>query len=183
MDGSALAAPDGLDGFLRSALRDVRDFPIDGIMFKDIAPLLARRGAVSRIAAAMAPAMEKLRADAVMAIDARGFILGAVLADRLGAALVLVRKPGKLPGAVQAFDYTCEYCSGRLEVTEGALAPGQRVLVVDDVLATGGTARATADFAQAQGAVVAGYGFLLEIAAIGGRSRLADAPVTAILRC
>lgn len=121
--------------------------------------------------------------DKILAVDARGFVLGAALADRLETGFVMVRKPGKLPGPVDRFDYTCEYCSGQLEVTRGAVSAGDRCLVLDDLLATGGTARATADFVKSQGGVVAGFSFMVEIEPLGGRSRLTDAPVFSLFRC
>ncbi|MBV8190012.1 MAG: adenine phosphoribosyltransferase [Alphaproteobacteria bacterium] len=172
-----------LDGVFRAGLREVPHFPIDGILFKDIAPLLAKPGILTKAVAAIEPLVAPLQVESIMAIDARGFVIGAALADRLGAGFVMVRKPGKLPGKVHSFDYTCEYCSGRLEVTEGALQPGLKCLVVDDLLATGGTARATADFAKSLGAEVIGYTFLIEIEALKGRERLDDAPVVTLLRC
>jgi adenine phosphoribosyltransferase len=168
---------------LLRTLGDVQDFPIDGIQFKDIAPVLGQRGVLSGVASALAPHISPLDIETVMAIDARGFVFGAVLADRLEASFVMVRKPGKLPGDVHSFDYTCEYCSGQLEVSVGLVLPGMRVLIVDDVLATGGTARATADFATRQGAAVSGFAFLLEIGALRGRERLHEAPVLTMLRC
>jgi len=94
-----------------------------------------------------------------------------------------VRKPGKLPGNVQSFDYTCEYCSGQLEVTAGVVTPGLRCLVVDDLLATGGTARATADFIDTQRGLVVGFAFMLEIGALKGREQLVEAPVISLMRC
>lgn len=133
--------------------------------------------------AAVVPQVQPLDFDSVLAIDARGFILGASLADRLGAGLILVRKPGKLPGAVESFDYTCEYCSGQLEVTAGSVSPGLKCLIVDDLLATGGTARATADFVTAKGGIVCGYAFMLEIGGLRGREQLGDAPVISLIKC
>jgi adenine phosphoribosyltransferase len=118
-----------------------------------------------------------------LAVDARGFILGAALADRAEAGLVMVRKPGKLPGDVHRFAYTCEHCSGHLEVSEGVVNQGDRCLIVDDLLATGGTARATADFSIERGAFVVGYCFMVEIEALEGRKRLHDGPIHTIFSC
>jgi len=171
------------EALLRGALREIPHFPISGILFKDISPLLARPGVLAAVVSAIEPIVAQLDVETVLAIDARGFVLGAALADRLRAAFVMVRKPGKLPGEVQSFEYTCEYCSGRLEVSAGVVRRGMRCLVVDDLLATGGTARATADFAASQGAIVIGFSFLLEIAALNRRERLKGAPVVTLLRC
>jgi adenine phosphoribosyltransferase len=164
---------------LSDRIRVIDDFPISGIRFKDIAPALAEPGVLSSVLNAAEPVAAALAPDRLLAVDARGFILGAALADRLRAGLVLVRKPGKLPGEVDRFDYTCEYCSGQLEVTAGSVRRGDRCLVVDDVLATGGTARAVADYARTLGATVVGYCFMLEIVPLLGRARLQDAPVFA----
>jgi adenine phosphoribosyltransferase len=167
----------------RDGLRDVPHFPIEGILFKDIAPVLAKRGALTQAVSAIDSMVAGLEAQKVLAVDARGFVLGAALADRLEAGFVMVRKPGKLPGPVHSFAYTCEYCSGRLEVTEGLREEGDRCLVIDDLLATGGTARATADFIRARGALVVGFCFMVEIVALRGRGRLYEAPVFTLFRC
>jgi adenine phosphoribosyltransferase len=170
-----------IDESLKSCIREIPDFPIPGILFKDIAPMLAERSSITKALDALETAVT-FPVDVILAIDARGFVLGAPLADRLGTGFVMIRKPGKLPGGKLTFDYQCEYSTGRLEVSEGLVRPGMRCLIVDDVLATGGTARATADFALAQGAEVAGYSFLLEIGVLGGRSRLTEGPVISLLR-
>jgi adenine phosphoribosyltransferase len=171
------------EGDLRASLREIPHFPVAGILFKDLAPLLSRPGALTQAAASLEPLLSELEADALLAVDARGFILGAALADRLRCGFVMVRKPGKLPGEVQAFDYSCEYCDGQLEVSAGAVRQGLRYLVVDDLLATGGTARATADFVRRQGGAVVGFAFMLEIEALQGRAQLTDAPVFSVMRC
>jgi adenine phosphoribosyltransferase len=168
---------------LRGSLRDVPHFPISGVLFKDVAPLLARPLALTESASALCPLLAPLEADALLAIEARGFILGAALADRLQCGFVMVRKSGKLPGEVHAFEYASEYCEGVLEVTADIVRPGLRYLVVDDLLATGGTARATADYISSQGGLVVGFAFMLEIEALGGRRRLADASVFSVMRC
>ncbi|MBW4421889.1 MAG: adenine phosphoribosyltransferase [Myxacorys californica WJT36-NPBG1] len=172
-----------LDRSLRDLLREVPHFPIEGILFKDLAPLLAQRGALTEAVSALEPLIAPLDVEAILAIDARGFILGAAMADRLRAGLVMVRKPGKLPGEVQSFDYTCEYCTGRLEITTGAVTPNLRCLVIDDLLATGGTARATADFIISQRGIVVGFAFMLEIGVLKGRDQLVEAPVISLIRC
>lgn len=163
-------------------IRDVADFPIPGIRFKDISPLLAQEGAITSAVDMLERAVSSTSIDLVLAVEARGFVLGAPLADRLGAGFVMVRKPGKLPGETDAFGYTCEYSEGELEVTKGIVRLGARCLVVDDVLATGGTARATADFVLSSGGIVSGYCFLVEIGLLRGRTRLGDAPVFSVIR-
>lgn len=161
----------------------IKDFPIEGIEFKDIAPFLAQKGAVRNSAKAMEALLKEHEIDKVLAIDARGFILGAALCGHLDSGFVMVRKPGKLPGEVHVFGYTCEYCTGTLEVSKGLIQPGDRCLVLDDLLATGGTARATADFTLSQGGRVVAYAFMVEINALAGRTKLADAPVYTLIAC
>ncbi len=166
---------------IAAAIRDIPDFPEKGIVFKDITPLLADArlfdAAVEHLAARTAP----LRADTVVAIEARGFILGAPLALRLGCGFVPVRKPGKLPFRTLREGYALEYGSGELEAHEDAFVQGHRVLVVDDVLATGGTAAATARLVERLGGSVEGYAFLLEIAALEGRGRIAGRPTEVLI--
>jgi adenine phosphoribosyltransferase len=180
--GSPILSPE-LDRSFRDTLREIPHFPIDGILFKDVAPMLARPGALTAAASALEPMVAPFDIEAILAIDARGFILGAALADRLQSGLVMVRKPGKLPGDVQSFNYTCEYCSGQLEVTAGVVTPRLRCLVVDDLLATGGTARATADFIATQGGLVVGFAFMVEIGSLKGREQLVEAPVLSLICC
>lgn len=170
-----------IDSSLKHRIREIEDFPIPGIRFKDIAPLLAEPSSITKVLDALQEAIT-FPVDLVLAIDARGFVVGAPLADRLRTGFVMIRKPGKLPGEKLTFAYECEYSTGTLEVTEGLIGQGMRCLIVDDVLATGGTARATADFVTALGGKVVGYTFLLEIAVLGGRARLGDGPVISLLR-
>ena len=159
------------------------DFPIKGIQFKDIAPFLAKPGALTKSARVMSELVGALGIDKILAVDARGFILGAALCDRLQSGFVMVRKPGKLPGNVRTFDYTCEYRTGQLQVSRDAISPGDRCLVFDDLLATGGTARATADYVSAQGGEVVGFSFMVEITALNGRERLLEGPVFTLFQC
>ena len=163
-------------------IRDVPDFPKPGVVFRDIAPLLADAQAFGAAIDALAGPWRAQRIDAVLAIEARGFLLGAPLARTLGAGLVPVRKPGKLPGPTLAQTYTLEYGADALQVQAEALPSGARVRLVDDVLATGGTlaaARGLADQLQAQ---VVGATVLIELAALGGRARWnGDAPLHAAL--
>jgi len=168
----------------RTLIRDVPDFPKPGVVFKDITPLLADADAYAAAIDAMAAPWRGVALDAVLAIESRGFILGAALARALGTGFVPIRKPGKLPARVHAQDYDLEYGSDRLEIHADALAPGARVLLVDDVLATGGTLRASLALAQRQGATVVGAAVLLEIAALEGRARWdADVALEATLAC
>jgi adenine phosphoribosyltransferase len=175
-------APD-LSRLFQDHLREIPHFPIGGILFKDIAPVLAQPRALNQAISAIEPIVAELAPRRILAIDARGFVLGAPLADRLQSGFVMVRKPGKLPGNVHSYEYTCEYSTGHLEVTHGVVQPGDRCLVVDDLLATGGTARATSDFVRSLDAEVVGYCFLVEILALRGRTRLPDAPVVSLFRC
>jgi len=166
---------------LAAFIRAVPDFPKPGILFRDITPLLAD-------AAALADAIERLSApwraadiDAIAAVEARGFLFATPLALTLGVGVIPVRKPGKLPADTIEHEYDLEYGRDRLQMHRGILGDGARVLVVDDVLATGGTAEACMRLIEAGGGRVAGAAFLVEIAALGGRSRLAPHAVEAAL--
>lgn len=171
------AEPGGaeLERRLRAALRDVPDFPRPGIVFKDITPLLADAALFGDTVRALAE--QAGGADLVVGIESRGFIFGAPLALRLGCGFVPFRKPGKLPYRTQRVEYGLEYGSDALEAHVDAIVPGHRVLIVDDVLATGGTAAAAADLVRRLGGDVAGAAFVLELTALGGRARLGSLPV------
>ena len=160
-----------LDDLIKSHIRDVPDFPEPGISFKDITPLLADGPAFAAVIGALAAGPGPI--DKVAGIEARGFILAAPVAIRLGCGFVPVRKAGKLPAAAYREDYQLEYGTATIEVHTDAFAPGERVLIVDDVLATGGTAEAAVELVRRSGAEVAGVSVLLELAALNGRSRLA----------
>jgi adenine phosphoribosyltransferase len=166
-----------LEGFIR----DVPDFPQPGILFKDITPLLADPRAFSAAVEALVAPFAAAGVEKVVGIEARGFILAAPVARALGAGFVPVRKPGKLPWQVASQSYDLEYGTDRLEVHRDAVAPGERVLVVDDVLATGGTAEAALGLVVGLGAHVVGVAFLIELGFLGGRARLGDAEVAALL--
>ena len=168
-----------LTALIASRIRDVPDYPQPGVIFKDITPLLADGQAFRAVVAALAAMYGPV--DKVAGIEARGFILAAPVACRLGAGFVPIRKKGKLPGTTFAQDYDLEYGTATIEVLTDAFAPGERVLVIDDVLATGGTARATADLVQRTGAQVAGFAVLLELSFLNGRAKLPDLPVSALL--
>src|SRR3990172_2330005 len=147
---------------LRAAIRDVPDFPKPGIVFKDITTLLRDPVLFRRALDLLAVLCGDLRADKVVAIESRGFILGGALALRLGAGFVPVRKPGKLPWKARRATYQLEYGEDAVEMHEDAVGPGEHVLVVDDVIATGGTARAAGELVEALGARVSGFVFLVE---------------------
>jgi adenine phosphoribosyltransferase len=167
---------------LRAFIRDIPDFPKPGIVFRDITPLMADAGALDESVRRLADVARPLRPDVVVAAEARGFLLGAALARELRAGFVLARKPGKLPYETVRAEYMLEYGSDALEVHSDALAHGARVLVHDDLLATGGTAKALCELAEQLGGVVVGCCFLIELAFLGGRERLKGYDVHALLR-
>jgi adenine phosphoribosyltransferase len=178
-DQAQAPAGDDLTQLIAARIRDVPDYPQPGVMFKDITPLLADGPAFRAVIEVLADSYGPV--DKVAGIEARGFILAAPVATRLGAGFVPIRKKGKLPGATFAEDYQLEYGTATIEVHTDAFAPGDRVLVIDDVLATGGTARATADLVRRGGAQVAGLTVLLELSFLHGRDRLTDLPVTSLI--
>jgi adenine phosphoribosyltransferase len=170
-DHDALPSPHALS-YLRAHLRDVPDFPKPGIVFKDITPLLADPRAFHIALDLLAERFIGEHIDAVIGVESRGFIFGGALAARLCASFVPVRKPGKLPAATDRVAYALEYGEAELEMHRDSLRPGARVLICDDVLATGGTAHAAAELTRRQGALVSGYAFVIELEALGGRSKL-----------
>ncbi|MEG3615147.1 MULTISPECIES: adenine phosphoribosyltransferase [Isoptericola] len=168
---------------IRDLIHDVPDYPHPPIVFRDITPLLADGAALADVTDAFAALVEADGGvDVVAGMEARGFLLGAPLATRLGVGFVPLRKAGKLPPPVEREDYELEYGHASIELRRGTLAPGARVLVVDDVLATGGTAQAAARLVERSGATVVALAFLLELAGLGGRERLADHTVETLLR-
>lgn len=164
---------------ITSHVRDVPDYPQPGVMFKDITPLLAEPKAFGAVVDALAATFGPV--DKVVGIEARGFILAAPVAYRTGAGFVPVRKKGKLPSATFAQEYQLEYGTATLEVHQDAFTPGERVLIVDDVLATGGTARATASLIGQCGAEVTGIAVLMELSFLNGRSAVSGLDVRALL--
>ena len=167
---------------LQGLIRDVPDFPRPGLQFKDITPLLADAEALSMAGRAMAEPFRDRRVEKVVGIESRGFILGALVARELSVGFVPVRKAGKLPAQVETVEYALEYGTDRLEVHADACSGAARVLIVDDVLATGGTARATCDLMARIGADVVGLSFLVELEFLQGRQRLPGRDVAAIIR-
>jgi adenine phosphoribosyltransferase len=166
---------------LRSRIRDIPDFPKPGIVFKDITPLLLEPAALDAAVSELAAWARPLAVDLVVAAEARGFILGAAVARELGAGFVPARKPGKLPADTVSAEYVLEYGVDALEMHADALADGARVLLHDDLLATGGTARALAQLVEGAGGVIAGCGFLVELSFLGGRDALAPYAVHALV--
>ena len=164
-----------LDALLRSRIRDVADFPTPGVVFKDISPLLADHVAYAAVVDAIVAHHGRGSVDKVVGIEARGFLIAAPVAYHFGAGVVPLRKKGKLPGATHETTYALEYGEDVLQVHRDAFAPGDRVLVVDDVLATGGTASAAARLVVAAGATPVGLSVLLELAFLGGRAALSSA--------
>ncbi|MET9615781.1 adenine phosphoribosyltransferase [Kitasatospora indigofera] len=162
-----------LAGLLSSRIRDVPDYPKPGVLFKDIAPLLADAEAFAALTRALAGRAAELGATKVVGLEARGFVLAAPAAFAAGLGFVPIRKKGKLPGEVHARSYDLEYGSATLEVQCDAFTPGERVLVVDDVLATGGTIGASLDLVRRAGAELAGVVVLMELGFLDGRERLA----------
>ncbi|MFO7287531.1 MAG: adenine phosphoribosyltransferase [Gammaproteobacteria bacterium] len=166
---------------LRGLIRDVPDFPKPGIVFKDITPLLEHPQAFRSTIERLAEGVDGLGAQRILAIESRGFIFGAALAHELGLPMHLVRKRGKLPRESISVEYTLEYGVDHLEVHADAIVPGERYLVVDDLIATGGTAAAVGELVSRQSAVLAGYAFVIELAFLSGRKALGDVPVVALI--
>ncbi len=171
----------GPDALYR-AVRDVPDFPKPGIVFKDITPVLLDPGLLGQAIERMAAGYRGTGVTRIVAIESRGFLLAPPIALALGAGLVPIRKPGKLPAKAHRVDYELEYGTDALEMHHDALGPQDRVLIVDDVLATGGTAAAAARLVQASGARLVGLTFLIELEFLGGRTRLDGLRVEAVLR-
>jgi adenine phosphoribosyltransferase len=179
----APAAPDphGREQRLRALIREIPDFPRSGIGFKDITPLLADPAALDEAVRGLAEYARPLNVDCVIAAEARGFLLGPALALELRAGFALARKPGKLPYQTVSAEYVLEYGAGQLELHTDALQGGRRVLVHDDLLATGGTARALCELVEQLGGEVAGCSFLIELAFLRGRERLLGHEAHALL--
>jgi adenine phosphoribosyltransferase len=167
---------------LKAAIRDVPDFPKKGIVFKDLTTLLQDADTLHLALDGLVGLIGKRPVEKVVAIESRGFILGGVVADRLGVGFVPVRKPGKLPWKTRRATYDLEYGTDSIEIHEDALKPGERVVVVDDVIATGGTARAVGELVSGLGAVVSAYVFLVELTFLEGRGKLGGSDAVALIR-
>jgi adenine phosphoribosyltransferase len=171
----------GLQRRLDALVRDVPDFPKPGILFKDITPLLANATALAEATRAMAEPFRDARVETVAGIESRGFILGGCVARELGVGFVPIRKPNKLPARKASIEYALEYGTDTLEVHHDAMEPPPRVLIVDDVLATGGTAGAACELLERLGAEVVGLSFLLVLDFLDGRRKLAGRRIETIL--
>lgn len=167
---------------LSTYLRDVPDFPKPGIVFKDISPLLADPTALRRSVQLLAERMADAKVERVVGIESRGFLFGVPAAIELGVGFTPVRKPRKLPWKTRSVEYDLEYGKDTLEIHEDGVHPGQRVAIVDDLLATGGTAKAASVLVAGLGATVVGCYFIVELGFLGGRSRLAPTTVEALVR-
>jgi adenine phosphoribosyltransferase len=167
---------------LKNKIRNVPDFPKAGILFYDITTLLQDRVGFRAAIDSLALPFENRGIDIVVSIESRGFIFGSAVADRIGAGFTPVRKPGKLPSATVRATYQLEYGTDTLEIHEDAINRGQKVLIIDDVLATGGTARATTDLVRGLGGDVHALAFLIELVALNGRQRLAGENVHTVLK-
>ena len=166
---------------LKKFIRDVPDFPKAGILFRDISPLLGEPRAFAEVVDRFGSILAKEKPSAIVGIESRGFIFGAPLALRLGVPFVPVRKPGKLPAEKMSIEYSLEYGSGQLDIHRDAIAARDRVVIVDDLLATGGTAAAAAKLVELIGGVVVKMLFVIELEILGGREKLAPYSVEALI--
>jgi len=166
---------------LRALIRDVPDFPQPGVLFRDVTPLLKDAAAFNAALDAMQAYIAARQPSAIVGIESRGFLFGSPLAVRLGLPFVPIRKPGKLPAAHMSIEYALEYGEGQLDIHSDALSSGDAVVIVDDLLATGGTAVGAAKLVELLGARVVGVAFLIELKALGGRGRLQEYDVFALI--
>jgi adenine phosphoribosyltransferase len=167
---------------LKQHIREIADFPKPGILFRDITPLLGNPRVLQYSIDLLADGVAEYRADYIAGIESRGFMFGMPLAYKMGIGFVPVRKPGKLPAAVHAASYALEYGSDSLELHQDAFPPGSRVLIIDDLVATGGTAAAAATLVELAGSQVVGFGFVIELLALQGRSKLPDRPILSLIQ-
>ena len=167
---------------LKALIRDIPDFPKPGILFRDITTLLRDPDGLRHTIETLAGHYADLEIDYILGMESRGFIFGVPLAVQLGVGFIPVRKPGKLPAAVHSVEYDLEYGTDRLEMHQDALPKGCRILIVDDLIATGGTAAATVDLVAAAGAQLAGFGFIVELTDLGGRDRLPNVPIVSLVQ-
>ena len=177
-----MSATTSLERRIRETLRPIKDYPKPGIVFQDITPVLADAALLQDVIAMMAQPFANSEVSHVVGIEARGFILGGAVANALRAGFVPVRKPGKLPSKTVKVTYDLEYGSDCLEMHCDAVEKGTRILVIDDLLATGGTAKATVELLKGQGADIVGVSFLIELVDLGGREKLAGENVSAVLQ-
>jgi adenine phosphoribosyltransferase len=175
-------APDEVSARLQARIRAVPDFPKPGILFRDITPLLGDPATLRLAVDALAAPYQNQQIDHIVGIESRGFIFGVPLAYKLDIGFIPVRKIGKLPARTVSVEYALEYGTSAVEVHADAVQPGQRVVIVDDLLATGGTAAATVALMRQLGAQVIGLAFVIELAALGGRERLPGQPIHTLIR-
>ncbi len=166
---------------LKSLIRDIPDFPKQGILFRDITTLLRDPEGLRHTVDQLAEKFADHEVDYVVGMESRGFIFGTPLAYKLGAGFIPVRKPGKLPAAVHAVKYDLEYGTDALEVHQDAFEPPSRVLIVDDLIATGGTAAATAELVRCTGCELVGFGFIIELTTLEGRKKLPNVPIVSLV--
>ncbi len=167
---------------LKQYIREIADFPKPGILFRDITPLLGNPRVLQYSIDLLANGVADYQADYIVGIESRGFMFGMPLAYKIGIGFAPVRKPGKLPAAVHAASYALEYGSDSLELHQDAFPPGSRVLIIDDLMATGGTAAAAATLVELAGSQVVGFGFVIELLALEGRSKLPDRPILSLIQ-
>jgi adenine phosphoribosyltransferase len=167
---------------LAETIRNIPDFPKPGILFRDITTLLQSKSAFGQAVDALAAKFKSKKIDYLVAVEARGFILGGAIAHRLGVGFIPVRKKGKLPWRTKSITYQLEYGTDTLEIHQDALKPGDKVLLIDDLLATGGTVRAVADLVEAQGAKIVGIGFVIELVDLKGRDKLKAYPLVSLVK-
>lgn len=176
-----MAAVESLAVDLRRYIRDIPDFPHEGILFRDITPLLGSPRAFGHAVDLLCGHAERLDASVIVGIESRGFIFGAPMADRMGLPFVPLRKPGKLPAARLSVEYSLEYGSNQLDIHRDALSVGERAYIVDDLLATGGTAEAATKLVEMAGGEVRGLGFVIELMELGGRGLIRDYEATSLI--
>ncbi|MGB3402941.1 MAG: adenine phosphoribosyltransferase [Microcoleaceae cyanobacterium] len=167
---------------LKSLIRDIPDFPKPGIVFRDITTLLANPEGLRYTLDCLSEQCRPFSPDYIVGMESRGFLFGTPLAYQLGVGFVPVRKPGKLPAAVHRIDYDLEYGQDCLEIHQDAVPPGSRILIIDDLIATGGTAKATAQLLQQIGCELVGFGFIIELVGLNGRKNLPDVPIVSLVQ-
>jgi adenine phosphoribosyltransferase len=167
---------------LKALIRDIPDFPKPGILFRDITTLLRDPAGLQHTIDTLADRVRDLQPEYIVGMESRGFIFGSMLAYKLGIGFIPVRKPGKLPAAIHSVEYALEYGTDRLEIHQDAVVSGSRVLIVDDLIATGGTAAATAQLLQKIDSHLVGCAFIIELDALNGRALLPDVPIISLVR-
>lgn len=170
-----------MESYLKSKIRDIADFPKKGIVFRDITTLIKDPEAFQKTADALVKSSRNLKIDKVAGIESRGFIFGGVLAGKLDAGFVLIRKPGKLPAETLSQSYQLEYGTDTLQIHKDAIRPGERVLIHDDLLATGGTVRAACDLIEQAGGIVVKISFIVELSFLHGRDKIKKYPVDVLV--